>query len=188
MLLLGLLLLMNSRVFRRTHLGILMFYLLLFTLLFPTILTCCCIFCCIQVQIFQELSPEYNVVFLSDVAVNLRAFQLFSHGGWLLYLLQKLSPGIVVVVSAFFTCYNISRNSHLGLLLLYLLVLTGVVAYDVVQRFQYFQELSPVDGVVSAVVYRFKYSRNSHLGLLLLYLLFLHVTIFPGTLTWGCYC
>ncbi len=71
-------------------------------------------------------------------------------------IFQELSPGIVVVVSDF--VYNVSRNSHLGLLLLYLLLLTGVVAYDVVHRFQYFQELSPSGGVVvPPVVHMFHY-------------------------------
>jgi hypothetical protein len=80
--------------------------------------------------------------------------------------------------------YCISWNSHLGLLLLYLLLLTGVVAYDVVHRFQYFQELSTGDEVaISAAVNGFcgwcsrmlftgsKMSMNSHLGVVLLCLL-----------------
>jgi hypothetical protein len=60
---------------------------------------------------------------------------------------------VVLLYLLLFTCSNISRNSRLGLLLSYLLLLTGVVAYDVVHRFQYFQELSTGDEVaISAAV------------------------------------
>ncbi len=110
-------------------------------------------------QYFHKLSPGGNVV-VSAVAHRFK-FSRNSHLGLLLlYLLL-------------FACYNISRNSHLGLLLLYLLVLTGVVAYDVVHRFQYFQELSTgMRWLYLLLLIVSSISKNSHLWMVLYLLLF----------------